>query len=161
MLYTTNIIKYPFTSMLSPFPTTFTMNYAQNQDYKWIYSNSLNCDNEGNKLLDYDVRKQKVLFSGLIDNPDKRLLKLKFTVGIRLSNGFQFDVSTTSVSFSNRHIIIDKKLKIIDCSMKQFRFQPYLDRIYLNMIAVDNSKRDNSDIKLNFESLGVDLVNIK
>ena len=151
MLYTTNIIKYPFTSMLSPMSSSFTMDYVQNQDYKWIYSNSLNTDNEGNKLLDYDAKNQKVLFSGLIDNPDKRLLKLKFTVGIRLSNGFQFDVTSTTVNFSSKHNIIDKRLKIIESDMKQFHFQPYLDRIYLNMIVIDNSKRNNSNVKLNFE----------
>lgn len=160
MLYTTNIIKYPFTSVLNPKSSSFTMDFKQNQEYIWVYSNALNDDIYGNKLLTFDADNQKILFSGIIDNADKRLLKFNFDIIVKLSNSTKFKIASTNVSTSNKHLIINKKLKITDPLIKKFEFKPYLDRIYLSMIVNDNSKLNNSDVSLTFSNFGFDLVNV-
>ena len=160
MLFTTNIIKFPFISILDPHKSKFTSTFKQGKLYQWIYGKSLNSDIYGNELLEFNSEKQKVIFKGSIDNPAKRFLKFNFSVNIKLSNGYQFTIADTKILFHYQHFILSKKLKLNGTDMKKFQFQPYLDKISLSMVVEDNSRLDDSDVKLTFTDLGFDLVNL-
>lgn len=161
MLYITNILRYPYTGSLESSldaPVKFDKEFIPNQTYKWIFSRALN-ETPGGNIVDFNKEKQIIMFNGLFENVDKKYLKLEFDIRVRFSNNVDISLCKSKVTSTNVHNIINKRLKLIDCKLNEFIFQPYRDIIYLTLNIRNNlDKADQNPIKLKFETLGFDLL---
>lgn len=161
MLYITNILRYPYTGSLESSldtPVKFDKDFIPNQTYKWIFNRALNETPQGS-IIDFDKDKQIIMFNGLFENIDKKYLKFEFDFRVRFSNNIDVSLCKSKVTSTSVHNIINKRLKLIDCQMDKFIFQPYRDMIYITMNVKNNlDKEDKNPIKLKLETLGFDLL---
>lgn len=162
MLYLSSILKSPYTGTLKVEDneaTEFTLAFESGKDYKWSFSRALNEEN-GFTIKQFDSRyNTTMLLNGLLDNPEKRFIKIGFDFRVRFLNGVDFSLATASITTASKHLVVNKKLTV-KSSMDKFVFQPYKDIIYVQINVKDMiQKTSNIPITLNLCKMGFSLLN--
>lgn len=160
MLYLTNTIVSPSTYSLQSQineNTHFKFHLKDNDIYKWVFTKSLNeCGND--RIINYSNDNLVIKVNGLLENINDLYLNFCLDIRMEFKNGYDFSIATTKFRSTNKHNIIDQRLKL-HSHVKDFAFMPYKDTIYV-LLSVNNKLETNNDkpIDIVFDNFGFDLL---